>query len=632
MKNKIELIKIITSSIILILMLIFNFTLTDISFGNVNFELAIILPFTLFGYLLISYPYYIKAFKHIIHGQIFDEIFLTLLATIVAFVIGEYIEGLAVILFFTLGEYIEEIGYKKSQKNVEAIFEMRPDKVTLYNNKIEVIVEPEKVKINDYIIVKPGERVPLDGIVIEGKSTLDTSSMTGESLPREIHENQEIISGVVNLSSILIIKVTKEFYNSTLNQVLELVENATNKKTKEEKFISKFARIYTPIVVLLAVIVAIIPPLFINMNSLDVWSDWIFRGATFLVISCPCSLVISVPMSFFIGIGEASKYKALIKGSIYIEQINKLSTIVLDKTGTITKGNFEVSSVNKENNNYNILELAYASELHSNHPIAKAIKNKITTEIIDINDIKDFKVIEGKGNYLTYKGKPLYVGNEALMNEFNLSYKVLSEVGTIIYINYDNEFIGSICIKDIIKEDSKEAITTFYKRGIKNVYMLTGDNEKVAKEIANTCQINNYYSNLLPQEKAKILDEILKNKKKNEVVGFVGDGVNDAISLKMSDLGISMGALGSDAAIEASDVVLMNDSLNTINKIKKISKSTIFVVYENIILSIGIKVLIMIITSIGLLGSYSMWLGIFGDVGVTLICVLNTLRLMLKKY
>lgn len=368
------------------------------------------------------------------------------------------------------------------------------------------------------------------------------------------------------------------------------------------------------------------------MNSLDVWSDWIFRGATFLVISCPCSLVISVPMAFFIGIGEASKYKALIKGSIYIEQINKLSTIVLDKTGTITKGNFEVSSINKENNNYNILELAYASELHSNHPIAKAIKNKITTEIIDANDIKDFKVIEGKGNYLTYKGKPLYVGNESLMNEFDLSYKALSEVGTIIYINYDNEFIGSICIKDIIKEDSKEAITTFYKRGIKNVYMLTGDNEKVAKEIASTCQINNYYSNLLPQDKAKILDEILKNKKKNEVVGFVGDGVNDAISLKMSDLGISMGALGSDAAIEASDVVLMNDSLNTINKIKKISKSTIFVVYENIILSIGIKVLIMIVTSIGLLGSYSMWLGIFGDVGVTLICVLNALRLMLKKY
>ena len=601
MKKKIfNISKLIFSILVLVVMLVLNYIYEDDYIGNVKFEYAIILPFTLLAYLLMSYNYFIEAFKHIMHGQIFDEVFLTLIATIAAFAIGEYVEALAVILFFTIGEYIEDIGYKKSKNSVKAIFDMRPDSVTLYNDGIEKVVDPLDVKSNDLFIVKPGERVPLDGVVISGKSELDTSSMTGESLPRSVKENEEIISGVVNLTSPLVIKATKEFYNSTLSQVLDLVENATNKKTKEEKFISRFAKIYTPIVVALAFIVAIIPPLFIGINDIEVWRQYIFTGATFLVVSCPCSLVISVPMAFFIGIGEASKYKALIKGSVYLEKLNKLDTLVLDKTGTITKGNFEVSKISEVNKEYNILELALASELHSNHPIAKAIKNRVKDIKIDKEDIKDYEVVEGKGIKLTYKNKPLHVGNAYLMTSNNLDYQIETEVGTILYINYDNKFIGSIVIKDIIK--------------------------------ASKCGIDHVYASLLPNQKGEKLQEILDNKPKKSVVGFVGDGVNDALSLKMADLGISMGALGSDAAIEASDVVLMNDNLKTIPTIKRIAKSTLIVVYENLIFSIVVKVLVMIISLTGVLDSYAMWLAIFGDVGVTLICVINALLLSAKKY
>ena len=633
MKKKIfNISKLIFSILVLVVMLVLNYIYEDDYIGNVKFEYAIILPFTLLAYLLMSYNYFIEAFKHIMHGQIFDEVFLTLIATIAAFAIGEYVEALAVILFFTIGEYIEDIGYKKSKNSVKAIFDMRPDSVTLYNDGIEKVVDPLDVKSNDLFIVKPGERVPLDGVVISGKSELDTSSMTGESLPRSVKENEEIISGVVNLTSPLVIKATKEFYNSTLSQVLDLVENATNKKTKEEKFISRFAKIYTPIVVALAFIVAIIPPFLMGINDIEVWRQYIFTGATFLVVSCPCSLVISVPMAFFIGIGEASKYKALIKGSVYLEKLNKLDTLVLDKTGTITKGNFEVSKISEVNKEYNILELALASELHSNHPIAKAIKNRVKDIKIDKEDIKDYEVVEGKGIKLTYKNKPLYVGNAYLMTSNNLDYQIETEVGTILYINYDNKFIGSIVIKDIIKEDSIEAIQEFHNYGIKNTYMLTGDNEKVAKDVASKCGIDHVYASLLPNQKGEKLQEILDNKPKKSVVGFVGDGVNDALSLKMADLGISMGALGSDAAIEASDVVLMNDNLKTIPTIKRIAKSTLIVVYENLIFSIVVKVLVMIISLTGVLDSYAMWLAIFGDVGVTLICVINALLLSARKY
>lgn len=629
MKKRFQIINLIISFLLLILSIILSFIYSDAKLFGVSFKIIIILPLTLIAYLLVGIPYYIKAFKHIIKGNVFDEITLTLIATIAAFCIGEYIEGLAVILFFKLGSYIEEIGYNKSKNSVKTVLDMRPDSVTLFNNGTENKVDPYECKNGDLFIVKPGERVPLDGIIISGNSTIDTSSMTGESLPKKLKEGDKILSGFVNKSSPLVIKATTTFYESTLSKVLEMVENATNTKTKEEKFISKFAKIYTPIVVSLAFIVAIIPPLFLGISDSSIWSNWIYKGASFLVVSCPCSLVISVPMSFFIGIGEASKFKALIKGSVYIEKLNKLDTIVLDKTGTITKGNFEVSKINNINDGSNIFELALASELYSNHPIAQAIKNKVNNIVINKDYIKNYLELEGLGISLDYKGKKLFSGNQKLMEKYHLNYVKSNDIGTIVYINYDNSFIGSIVIRDLIKEDSKLAISNFKQNGINYIYMLTGDNKVVANDVASEVGINNVYSDLLPDQKGEILNNILKNKKRNSCVGFVGDGINDALSLKEANIGFSMGALGSDAAIEASDIVLMNDSLNTINIIKKLAKRVLFIVYLNIILSIFVKILVMILTVANLLGNYAMWFAIFGDVGVTLICILNALSLLL---
>ncbi len=631
MKKKLDLSFLIIAIVILCVTLVLHFVGDYTDLLDESIELYVVLPLTLIAYLLISYPYFIKAFRHIKNKQFFDEIVLTLIATIAAFAIQEFVEALAVMVFFRIGEYIENIGYKKSQDSLKSIFEMRPDNVTLYDNGIEKVVDPYDVKIDDTFIVKPGERIPLDGVIVSGKSSLDTSSMTGESKPVSAKEGDEVISGCVNQSSPIIIKAQKEFYASTLNQVLELVENATNTKTKEEKFISKFAKIYTPIVVLLAVLVAIIPPLFIGYNDASIWSQWIYTGATFLVVSCPCSLVISVPMAFYIGIGKASQYKAIVKGSVYIEKLRKLDTIVLDKTGTITKGNFEVSNIDKYSDDYDIVELANIAEHFSNHPIAKAIKNIAKDYKYDPIDIKNYTEVEGKGIYLLYKNKELIVGNASLMEQYDITYKVNQNVGTIIYVAYDKNFIGSITIKDIIKDTSVEGISNFYKNGINDVYMLTGDNELVANDIAKVANINHVYASLLPQQKGEILKDIIAKKDKNSVVAFVGDGVNDALSLKLADLGISMGGLGSDAAVNSSDIVLMDDNLNTVNTLKNLANSTLAIVYQNIILSIGIKVIVLALNASQLLGSYAMWLSIFGDVGVTLICVLNSLRLLKKN-
>ena len=625
----------ITSIIIGIITLIITLTLHlvchDVTILNHPIDLVIILPITLAVYLFVSFPYFIKAYKRIIKGDIFNEVTLTLIATIAAFAIGEYVEGLAVIVFFRIGEFIEDIGYDKSKDSVKSVLSMRPDSVTLYKDGVETIVDPYDVNVGDLFIVKPGERIPLDGVIVEGNSNLDTSSMTGESLPKKVAPGDKIISGVINSSSPIIIKSTTTFYNSTLSKVLEMVENATNTKTKEEKFISKFAHFYTPIVVALAFLVAIIPPLFLGISDASVWSTWIYRGATFLVVSCPCSLIISVPMAFFVGIGQASKFKALIKGSVYIEKLNKLDTLVLDKTGTVTMGNFEVYKTIQNNKDYNMLELALAGEYYSNHPIALAIKRKVGNISLSASSIKDYTQVDGMGIKLNYNNLPLYVGNDKLMNKFNLDYVKTDEIGTIIYINYDNKFIGSIIIKDLIKPSSKLAISEFYNNKINNVYMLTGDNISIANDVAKEVNIKHVYADLLPNEKGEKLEDILKNKSKNSVVGFVGDGVNDALSLKLADLGISMGALGSDAAIEASDVVLLNDDLNTINIIKKLANRTLFVAYENIIFSILVKVLVMVLSVSGILGSFGMWFAIFGDVGVTFLCVINSLRLMLFK-
>ncbi len=629
--KKYNIISIVIGIITLIITLTLHLACHDVTILSHSIDLVVILPIALAVYLFVSFPYLIKAYKRIIKGDIFNEVTLTLIATIAAFAIGEYIEGLAVIVFFRIGEYIEDIGYDKSKDSVKSVLSMRPDSVTLYKDGIETTVDPYDVNIGDLFIVKPGERIPLDGVIIEGNSNLDTSSMTGESLPKKVAPGDKIISGVINSSSPLIIKSTTTFYNSTLSKVLEMVENATNTKTKEEKFISKFAHFYTPIVVALAFLVAIIPPLFLGISNTSVSSTWIYRGATFLVVSCPCSLIISVPMAFFVGIGQASKFKALIKGSVYIEKLNKLDTLVLDKTGTVTMGNFEVYKTIQNNKNYNMLELALAGEYYSNHPIALAIKRKASNISLSSSSITDYTQVDGMGIKLNYNNLPLYVGNDKLMNKFNLDYIKADEIGTIIYINYDNKFIGSIIIKDLIKPSSKLAISEFYKNKINNVYMLTGDNISIANDVAKEVNINHVYADLLPNEKGEKLEVILKNKSKKSVVGFVGDGVNDALSLKLADLGISMGALGSDAAIEASDVVLLNDDLNTINIIKKLANRTLFVAYENIIFSILIKVLVMVLSVSGVLGNFGMWFAIFGDVGVTFLCVINSLRLMLFK-
>lgn len=625
MKKKITLFKNIIVSISLVILLIMHLLYGNDSIANNVVDNVIILPICLFFYLLLAYDLFIKMFRHILNKQFFDEITLTLLATIAAFCIGDYVESLAIITFFKWGEFIEDLGYKKSQDSLKYIMSIRPDKVTLYKDGKEEIIDPFSAKEGDIIIVKPGERIPLDGTIISGSSSLDTSSMTGESLPKDVTINDNVISGVINLSSPLIIKSNTTFFNSTVSQVLEMVENATNVKTKEEKFISKFSKYYTPIVVILAFIVSIFPPLIINYSSLEVWSDWIYKGASFLVVSCPCSLVISVPMAYFVSIGHASKYKSLIKGSIYLEKLNKLNKLVLDKTGTITKGNFEIAKI-QDFTDKSVLKFAKISEFYSSHPIAIAIKSG-TPYIVEESKISDYTLVDGKGVSLLYDGKRLLSGNEKLMEENNISYTKSNDIGTIVYVSYDNQFLGFIVIKDTLKETSQKAIKQFSEYKINDVYMLTGDNQDVANEVASSCNIQHVYSNLLPTDKAKILDTILENKDKKDVVGFVGDGINDAISLKKADIGISMGLIGSQAAIEASDIVIMNDDLSCINKLKKLAKRTIYIVYENMIFSIGIKVLILILTTTGILGQFAMWLAIFGDVGVTLICILNALRI-----
>ncbi|MDY2727637.1 MAG: heavy metal translocating P-type ATPase [Candidatus Onthovivens sp.] len=625
MKKKITLFKNIIVSISLVILLIMHLLYGNDSIANNVVDNVIILPICLFFYLLLAYDLFIKMFRHILNKQFFDEITLTLLATIAAFCIGDYVESLAIITFFKWGEFIEDLGYKKSQDSLKDIMSIRPDKVTLYKDGKEEIIDPFSAKEGDIIIVKPGERIPLDGTIISGSSSLDTSSMTGESLPKDVTINDNVISGVINLTSPLIIKSNTTFFNSTVSQVLEMVENATNVKTKEEKFISKFSKYYTPIVVILAFIVSIFPPLIINYSSLEVWSDWIYKGASFLVVSCPCSLVISVPMAYFVSIGHASKYKSLIKGSIYLEKLNKLNKLVLDKTGTITKGNFEIAKI-QDFTDKSVLKFAKISEFYSSHPIAIAIKSG-TPYIVEESKISDYTLVDGKGVSLLYDGKRLLSGNEKLMEENNISYTKSNDIGTIVYVSYDNQFLGFIVIKDTLKETSQEAIKQFSEYKINDVYMLTGDNQDVANEVASSCNIQHVYSNLLPTDKAKILDTILENKDKKDVVGFVGDGINDAISLKKADIGISMGLIGSQAAIEASDIVIMNDDLSCINKLKKLAKRTIYIVYENMIFSIGIKVLILILTTTGILGQFAMWLAIFGDVGVTLICILNALRI-----
>lgn len=633
MKKKFDFVSLILATIVTIVLLIVHIIYGDVSLGINTVNNLVILPISLLFYLLVSYDLFIESFKKIRHKQFFDEVTLSLIATIAAFAIGEYVEALAVVVFFQVGERFEKYAVDKSRNSIKSILDLRPDKVTLYNDEIEKVVEPFDLNVGDLFIVKSGERVPIDGVVIKGKSSLDTSSITGESVPRSVKENDEILSGTINIGSPLVIKATKEFYNSTVSKMLDLVENASSQKANSEKFITKFAKIYTPIVISLAILVAIIPPLIINYSDPSVWSNYIRAAASFLVISCPCALVLSVPMSYFVTLGEASKQKVLIKGSTFIDKFTKLKNIVLDKTGTITKGNFVVTSINPVEgiNKDELLKLAKYGEYYSNHPIAHAVlKNE--KESLNKDLLKDYQEIDGQGVKVEYENSTLLIGNSKLLSSNNIEFNKVDSPFTILYVAYKGKYLGYIEIKDEIKESSKLAIANYHKNGVKKVIMLTGDNHNIAKVIAQDAGVDEFHANLLPLDKTNKLKEI----QQNATTAFIGDGVNDAPSLTTSDIGISMGGIGSDITIDSSDVVIMDDDLNRVNDVIKMSKRNKLVVFENIIFALTVKIGVMILSLIPNLpiASYIMWFAIFADVGVTVICVLNSLRLALhvKKH
>ena len=632
LNKKFDLARIIISALLTIALVFIEIFFGETKLGNTTVKLAIILPVTLVLYIFVSFDLYVKSAKNLAKRDFFNEITLTLIASIAALAVGEFVEGLAVTVFFQIGEKFENYAVNKSRDSIKAIIDLRPETVTLYNNRIEKIVDPFDVQINDLFIVKSGERVALDGVIVEGSSSLDTSSMTGESTPRKCQTGDEIISGVINLGSPLVIKATKEFYNSTMSQMLELVESASSNKAQTEKFITKFARIYTPIVIALAFLVATVVTLIIDYTNPAIWSRYIQAAASMLVISCPCAIVLSIPMAYFVSLGVASKNNILVKGGNYLDNFRKINTVVMDKTGTITKGNFEVSSINPTNDftSNELLLLVKNAEYYSSHPIALAILKD--RQEIDESDLKDYEEISGKGIKTLYKGKTLLVGNSKLMDDFEIAFSKVDTPFTIVYCSYDGKYAGSITIKDEIKETSLQAINNFYKNGVKSTYMLTGDNESIAKVIAKDANISSYESNLLPLQKVDALKEIMKSSKNN--VCYVGDGINDAACLTTANIGVSMGLAGSDLTIESSDAVIMNDDLNGINKAIKISKSNYATVMVNLIFAISVKVIVMILNLIPTLpiDSYIMWLAIFADVGVTIICVLNSLRLMTKKY
>lgn len=628
-RDKKKLIRIIAS-----LILFFAIFITDkivkldtVFNGNLNW----LFPFALYliVYITIGYDVIYKAFANIFHGEFLDENFLMVVATFGAFGLAIYrgvnhldIEGFdeacAVLLFYQVGEFFQSYATGKSRKSITSLMDIRPDYANLKTENGVEEVDPEEVKIDDIIVVNPGEKISLDGKIIKGASTLDTKALTGESLPKEVLEGDEAISGTINLTSQLEIKVEKEFYDSTVSKILELVENATSQKSKAENFITKFARFYTPIVVGLAVLLAIIPSLITGE-----WSVWIYRALSFLVVSCPCALVISIPLSFFAGIGAASKYGILIKGTNYLEKFNKANTFIFDKTGTLTKGNFAIKNVYPIEKKDEILHLASIAECNSNHPIALSIMNSYGKDFE-----KDYVLtnVAGEGIIAEKNGEKIYCGNEKLMENNNINFIKNEEVGTVVYVAKNDKFFGSIIIADEIKDGAKETIESLSKNGGKTI-MLTGDNEKIAESVAESLKLTDYKASLLPQNKVEEIDKIFKEKKKEDVICFVGDGINDAPSLMRSDIGIAMGGVGSDAAIEAADMVLMHDDLKDLIIAKKISKKTMRIAYENIIFSLAIKMLILILSAFGIT---NMWIAVFGDVGVAVIAILNAMRVNSK--
>lgn len=578
------------------------------------------------SYLFVGFEVLLSSIRNILKGKIFDENFLMSVATIGAIAIKQYPEGVAVMLFYEIGEMFQSYAVNRSRNSISELMDIKAEYANLDKDNKIIKVLPEEVKVDDIIIIKPGERVPLDGIIINGNTSVDSSALTGESIPVSKNEGDELLAGCINSTNTIKVRVTKEFEDSTVARILELVQNSSSKKALTEKFITKFAKYYTPIVVFSALALAIIPPLVIENG---IWSEWIYRALIFLVVSCPCALVVSVPLGLFAGIGGASKRGILIKGGNYLEILKDVDTVVFDKTGTLTKGVFKVSKINNvEISKSELLKYAAICESYSNHPIAKSIMQEYKkSNNIDDLVIDSHKEVSGKGVVAKAYNKVILAGNKKLMDANNITVPSYDEIGTIVYIAIDNEYKGSIIISDEIKEDSKEAIKELKNIGVKNIVMLTGDSKKVAESVGKEIGIDNIYSELLPNNKVEKVEELL-DKKKSGKLAFVGDGINDAPVLARADVGVAMGGIGSDAAIEAADVVLMKDEINALVDAIKISRRTNKILWQNIIFSLGIKLLVLILAT---LGDANMWEAVFADVGVTLIAVLNSMRALRYK-
>ena len=622
-----DLYKIITSAILFVVALF-------VPFSNIWINRSIFV----LSYLIVAFEILKEAVENIFKGEVFDENFLMSVATIGAFAIGEFPEAVAVMLFYQIGELFQDFAVDKSRESISSLMDIRPDYANVLREEKEEKINPNEVKIGEIIIVKPGEKIPLDGVVEEGTSFIDTKALTGESVPKKVCKNDEVLSGCINKDGVLKIRVTKKYDDSTVSKILELVENASSKKSKSEKFITKFAKYYTPTVVIIAVALAITPPLLINGAT---FTEWIYRALSFLVVSCPCALVISIPLSFFGGIGGASKNGILIKGSNYLEALANMETIVFDKTGTLTEGVFDVQKIEPVGlTEEDLLEIATLAEWHSNHPIAKSIKKAYNKNAEEIK-IKDVKEISGKGiiaiieekdfinnNENEIKEKQVLVGNEKLMEEYNISFEKSKDIGTILYIAIDGVFSGTILISDKVKDDSVKCIELIKSNGIKQTIMLTGDKKEIAEHISKEIGIDTVHSELLPDGKTKKMEQLLKEKTQNKKIAYVGDGINDAPVLALADIGIAMGAFGSDSAIEAADVVIMTDEPSKINTAIKISKKTMKIVRENIVFAIFVKILVLVLSAFGIT---TMWAAVFADVGVSVIAILNSLRMLGKK-
>lgn len=588
----------------------------------------------LLSYFIIAREIVWKAISNIFRGKVFDENFLLTIATTGAFAIGEFPEAVAVMLFFRVGELLQDVALDRSRRSIKSLIEIRPDYANLKINGDIKKVAPEQVRIGDVIIVKPGEKVPLDGIVLDGRSLVDTSALTGESVPRSLNKGDEILAGMINRSGLLTVRVTKKYSESTVARILDLVENAASKKAPTEKFITKFAKYYTPAVVLVAVLLAVVPVLLYNIPALssmfaheETFSEWIYKALIFLVISCPCALVISIPLGFFGGIGGASKRGILVKGANYLEGLNNLHTVVWDKTGTLTKGNFRVTQVVSKNNfpGEEILKFAARAESHSNHPIAKSILEAYGGKI-DKNRVEEYEEIAGLGIKARVENHLVYVGNDKLLHHFGIDHDTCNVEGTVVHVVVDSKYAGYMVISDEVKGDAREAIERLKKFGVKKQIMLTGDNRKVAESVARQLGLDEYFAELLPQDKVEKIEELMQKKKRpKELIAFVGDGINDAPVLMRSDIGVAMGALGSDAAIEAADVVLMTDEPSRLPDALKIARKTRSVVWQNIGFALGVKGIFL---TLGALGMATMWEAVFADVGVALIAILNATRVL----